>query len=131
MSDNVLVRPRITYLSGKEVTLGECRTVLNMKLLLSELHSWMPCETMVLVNGKILGDNDHAPETSYVLWKEKEFEQDDEDMDEDSLASIPADEPFINDLETLARFGHHDGAKQTAIILREWSYENFVANFHV
>ena len=70
--EDTRVCPRITYLSGKECTLTNCRNVVDIKLRLSTLNAWMPHEIMVLTEGKELLNKDPAPEKASVVWKESE-----------------------------------------------------------
>ena len=99
MSDGFLVCPRITYLSGEECTLDECDTVLKIKLRLCALNAWIPHEIILFVDGKPLPDDDPAPETASVLWKESE----------ESDASV-----WRDDLWQLADFGDQAGANRCA-----------------
>ena len=100
MSDNILVCPRIAYLSGKECTLPQCDTVVDIILRLCVLHAWIPHEIMVLVDGKKLVDDDPAPETASVLWKESQ--------EWDGRL-------WRRDLELLARVGYQAGANRCAL----------------
>ena len=79
--------------------MDECDSVLHIKLHLCVLHGWVPHEIMVLKNGKELDNDDPAPETASVLWKESE---------ESNL------DVWINDLELLAHFGDKAGASRCA-----------------
>lgn len=108
------VCPRVTYLSGKECTLAECKTVRKMKLYLSLLNAWIPHEIMVLKNGKELDNDDPAPETASVLWKENE----------ETNWSV-----WCHDLKLLANFNDQVGANRCASKVLRMNAERAMENF--